>query len=409
MATLTLDKMARGGMYDHLGGGFARYSVDDQWLVPHFEKMLYDNAQLAQVYLEAFQVTGDSFYRQVVEQTFGYILRDMRDERGGFYSAEDADSEGQEGKFYIWSYDEIVEVVGKDDAEIVAAYYSVKPGGNFPSHEEYHRRMNILHTPRSDQAVADELGLSVDRLREKIAEIDRKLLDIRAQRVRPGLDDKVTSWNALMISALAQGHQVLDDARYRDAAVEAARFILDDMTRNGHLLRTYRAGDSRIPAYLDDYACFVVALIDLYETTFDVAWLEEADRLAQIMIAEFWDDENPGFYFTSDDHKNLIVRSRTSQDSAVPSGSSMAALGLLRLAKFLDKPDYHQKAQALLEANYRYLNDIPRGFLKMLVAADYLVHPPKEVAIAGLGRGGHPGLPPRRPYTLRAQQDSRLV
>ncbi len=384
MATHTLDRMAQGGMYDQIGGGFARYSVDAQWLVPHFEKMLYDNAQLAEVYVEAWQVTGDPFYKRIAEETLDYVLRDLRDKRGGFHSSEDADSEGQEGKFYVWSYDEIAQVLGEEDAKFAVAWYNLSRGGNFDSHEAYHRGMNILHTPRPTAEVTAELGLSSEKFDEKRHEINQKLFDVRAKRVRPGLDDKVlTSWNALMITAFARAHQAFGEPRYLAAAQEAADFILRDMTRDGALLHTHRDGDSRLPGYLDDYSFLIAALIDLYESDFNVRWLEEADRLAQRMLDHFWDDERAGFYFTSDDHTDLLVRTRASQDGATPSGASVAALALLRLSKYRDRPDYYDRAQAQLEAQYRYLAEVPRAFLKMLVAVDFFVYPPKELAIAG--------------------------
>jgi uncharacterized protein YyaL (SSP411 family) len=383
-ATLTLDKMAQGGMYDHLGGGFARYSVDAQWLVPHFEKMLYDNAQLAVAYTEAFQATGDPYYGQVVRETLDYLLRDMRDAGGGFHSSEDADSEGQEGKFYLWSFDEIEAVLGKDDARIAAAYYNLRPNGNFQSHESYHAGMNVLHTPEPDAAVARDLEIGKDELQKRIAKIDSKLFEVREERVRPPLDDKVlTSWNALAITAFANAYQTFGIERYRDAAVDAARFILRDMSADGELLHTHRAGESRIPGFLDDYAFFVDALIDLYESTFDRMWLDEAHRLTEKMVATFWDTESPGFYASEEDHDGLIFRVRASQDSAVPSGASVAAYAMLRLAKMLDRPDYHEKARALLESHYRYLAEAPRAFPKMIVAVDFLVHPPHEIAVVG--------------------------
>ncbi len=383
-ATVTLDKMAQGGMYDHLGGGFARYSVDAQWLVPHFEKMLYDNAQLAVAYTEAYQVTGDAFYVEVVRETLDYLLRDLRDAGGGFHSSEDADSEGQEGKFYIWSLDEIEDVLGDADAKIAAAYYNLQAHGNFQSHETYHAGLNVLHTPESDDAVARQLGMTAEELRAKIRHIDGKLLEIRSKRVRPPLDDKVlTSWNALTITALAKAHQVFGDERYRDAAIEAAGFILRDMSADGGLLHTHRAGQSRVAGFLDDYSFFIDALIDLYESTFDRRWLDEANRLADVMIATFWDNESPGFYVSEEDHDGLILRVRASQDSAVPSGASVAAQAMLRLAKFLDRAEYYDKARLLLESNYRYLAEAPRAFLKMIVASDFMVNPPREIAIAG--------------------------
>jgi uncharacterized protein len=377
--------MAQGGIYDHLGGGFARYSVDAEWLVPHFEKMLYDNAQLASAYLEAWQLTKDPMYRRVVEETLDYILRDMTDEAGGFYSAEDADSEGEEGKFYIWTYDEIQEHLGAQDGELFAAFYNLKPGGNFSSHEPYHAGQNILHIRREPIEIAEERGMTEDQLRGKMAELRDKLLAVRNERVRPGLDDKVlAAWNGLMISAFAQTAAIFDNDRYRNAAVDAANFVLHQMSDDdGELLRTHRKGESRLPAYLEDYAYMISALIDVYEATFNLKWLTEADRLARIMLEKFWDDASNSFYFTSDDHANLIVRTRPTYDGATPSGNSMAAIGLLRLSKLLDKAAYYDKAQKLMETNREFLARAPRGFLKMLVAADFYLYSPKEVAIAG--------------------------
>jgi len=383
-ATVTLDRMAQGGIYDHLGGGFSRYSVDDQWLVPHFEKMLYDNAQLAQVYLEAYQLTGNNYYRKIVEDTFTYIMRDMRDERGGFYSAEDADSEGEEGKFYIWDKSELVEILGEDDAHIFNTYYNVKDKGNFSSHESYHAGKNVLHTPLPDPAVAELLNISVEELHTRLKPIKEKVLAIRNQRVRPGLDDKVlTSWNALMITAFAQGYQVLGDEMYRSAAVEASQFLLNDMTRDGELLRTHRKGESRLPAYLDDYAFTVAAFLDVYESTFDIKWITAAQQLTDTMNIKFWDNEAGEYYFTSDDHKNLIMRTRNSQDSAVPSGNSVAAYALLRLAKYTDTEAHYEKAERILKRNSVYLDKHPLGFTRMLCTVDFLVYPPKEITIVG--------------------------
>jgi hypothetical protein len=384
MATLTLDRMALGGMYDHLGGGFARYSTDEEWLVPHFEKMLYDNAQLAQAYLEAYQVTKSPLYKRVVEETFEYILRDMRDAGGGFYSAEDADSEGEEGKFYVWTREEILEHLGDEDGAFLADYYRVTSGGNFDSREHYHAKQNILHLDHSLEATAEEQGTPVAELSERVEALKDKLLAVRNKRVRPGFDDKVlTSWNALMISAFAQGYQVLGDERYRDAAQEAARFLVTEMKDGEELLRTHRKGHSRIPAFLDDYAYTIVALVDLYEATFDPQWLAEARTLTDGMLERFWDAETNGFYFTSEDHKNLIVRTRPTQDGATPSGNSMAALGMLRLAKLLDRVDYYDKAKAVMEGNQALLARAPTAFLKMLGAVDFFLYPAKEVAFAG--------------------------
>jgi len=384
MATHTLDTMAQGGIHDHLGGGFHRYSVDAEWLVPHFEKMLYDNAQLSRVYLEAYQQTGEDRYRRVAEGVFEYVLRDMRDEAGGFYSAEDADSEGQEGKFYLWSQAEVLDVLGEDDGKLFSAYYNVRPAGNFSSHEPYHTGMNILHVTRPLAEVAQELELSAEALEQRLAAGRQQLLERRERRVRPGLDDKVlTSWNALMITALAQGAQILQSERYAQAAAEAGRFLRDHMTEGGTLLRTYRQGESRLPGYLDDYAFTANAFVDLYEATFDLDWLEAADGLAQQKLERFWDAEGGTFFFTGEEHKNLIVRSRPTFDGSEPSGNSMAALALLRLAKLLDKPDYDKTARQVLERNAAMMRQAPQGFLKMLCAVHWVLNPPKEVAIVG--------------------------
>ncbi len=374
MATFTLDKMANGGIYDHLGGGFHRYSVDAQWLVPHFEKMLYDNAQLAQAYTEAFQLTGDPSFRRVACETLDYLLRDMRDPAGGFHSAEDADSEGEEGRFYVWTPAQIREVLGSEDAAFFCGHYNVREEGNFDSHEAYHAGKSILHlSERLDEGTNARLAPLRDKLREA-----------RATRVRPGLDDKVlTSWNALAVSALAQAARAFDEPRYAEAAVDAGRFILDNMVKDGGLLRTYRDGESRLPGYLDDYAFTMNAFVDLYEATFDRDWLDEAARLAEALLARFWDESGGRFFFTSSAHTNLIVRTAPSFDGAEPSGNSIAALGLQRLAHHLERTQYQEAAEKLLETHAERMRATPQGFLRMLCAADFKVYPPLEIALAG--------------------------
>jgi len=385
MATLTLDKMALGGMYDQLGGGFHRYSTDARWLVPHFEKMLYDNAQLAQAYVDAYQLTHKPLYRKVAAETLDYVLRDMADEAGAFHSSEDADSEGEEGTFYLWRYDEIEAVLGAEDAAMFCAYYGVNSEGNFRSPEPYHTGRNILHVPRAASDVAQELGLSVDELEEKVKGLRAKLLVERDRRVRPHRDDKVlTSWNALMISALARGFQALGDERYRTAAENAADFILTHMMKDGALLRTHRNGVSHLPGYLDDYAFLTVALIDLYEATFDLRWITAADDLAGTMIGLFWDQEDGGFYFTAEHHTDLIARTKPTYDGAEPSGNAMAAIALLRLAKLTDTPDYHDKARRIFENNHVVMGRAPRNFLAMLCAVGSFLQPHKEIAIVGV-------------------------
>ncbi|MDZ4857518.1 MAG: thioredoxin domain-containing protein [Candidatus Hydrogenedentes bacterium] len=388
MAAFTLTRMFNGGMYDHLGGGFHRYSVDAQWLVPHFEKMLYDNAQLVPVYLEAFQATGDPLFARVAREVLDYELRDMQDPGGAFHSTEDADSEDEEGKFYVWKQDEIMDALGDADGYLFCQFYNARPGGNFSSHEKYHAGKNILHITRPADVVAKEFSMSTGDFEKKIAECRAKLLTGRAKRVRPGLDDKVlSSWNGLMISALAQGYQVLGDSRYRDAAERAAKFLMNDMREDGVLLRTHRKGESRLPGYLDDYAFTSLGLIDLYEATFDAQWLDAADTLAKEMVEHFWDKEAGAFFSTTENHKHLLTRTKPTYDGAEPSGNTMAATALLRLAKLRDNKDYFDKAHTVLKLNVENMSGAPRGFMKMISAVDFIVNAPKEIAIIGPANG----------------------
>src|SRR5262245_3730837 len=326
MVTRTLDHMARGGMYDHLGGGFHRYSTDARWLVPHFEKMLYDNALLPVAYLEAFQATNTAFYRTVVEETLGYVMREMTSPEGAFYSTQDADSEGVEGKFFVWSQKEIEEVLGPEEAKLFCSVYDVTPEGNWEGH-------NILNRARSDVQEAKLLSVTLEDFRHRIAASKQALYERRARRVWPGRDDKVlTSWNALMINAFAQAHQVLERAEHRDAAVRAAEFLLSRMrTGQGRLLRTYGAGaEPKLNAYLEDYAFLIDALVSLYEATFSVRWIRAAGELTDVMIDQFWDEGEGGFFYTGRDHEALIARTKDPQDSSMPSGNAMAVTGLLR-------------------------------------------------------------------------------
>jgi uncharacterized protein YyaL (SSP411 family) len=322
MVRLNLDKMARGGIYDHLGGGFARYSVDDRWLVPHFEKMLYDNALLTSAYLDGYLVTGDAAYARVVRETIDYVRGSMTDERGGFHSTEDADSEGEEGRFYLWTPEEIREVLGPECGERFAAVYDVSDRGNFEGR-------NILNLPQTIEQSAERIGCEAADLRAELDESRAKLLDVRSRRVRPGKDDKILlSWNALMIEAMARAGGVLGEAAYTESAVKAAEFLLAELTRDdGRLLHCWRAGQSRLDAYLDDYAYFVQALVTLYETTFDERWIEHAARLADVMLRHFGDDRHGALFYTADDHERLIVRNKDLHDSSVPSGNSVAASG----------------------------------------------------------------------------------
>jgi uncharacterized protein YyaL (SSP411 family) len=376
MVELTLDKMAAGGMYDHLGGGFHRYSTDERWLVPHFEKMLYDNALLARVYLEAFQLTKRQDYARVAQETLEYVLREMQGSEGGYYSTQDADSEGEEGKFYVWSRDEVDRLLG-EQAEAFCRIYDVTSSGNW-------EKKNILNRPRSIDTVQEDLNTSADALDTLMKEGRRTLFDARNQRVKPGLDDKIlTSWNGLMIIAMSLGYRVLGDERFLESAAKAARFVLDKMTRDQRLLATYRDGRARFPAYLDDYAFLIGGLIELYESDFDLRWIEEATRLAEDLLRLFWDDRAGGFFFTGADHESLLLRPKSAMDAAIPSGNAMAATYFLKLAAYTGISGFETKAQETIRAFHAMLQRFPSAFTQMLCAIDYYLGPRREIAVVG--------------------------
>ncbi len=364
MVTQTLEAMARGGMYDQLGGGFHRYSVDDHWLVPHFEKMLYDNAQLARVYLHAWQVTGNPFCRTIVEETLDYVVREMTDPEGGFYSTQDADSEGEEGKFFVWTPAEIRDLLGAE-ADAFTAAYGVAEQGSFEG-------KNIL------EFVGD-----LDQ-RPTLAEARRKLFTAREQRVHPGRDEKVlTSWNGLMLAAFAEAARVLNRTDYQQVAERNADFLLSEVrTPDGRLYHTWKAGVAKINGYLEDYAHFVVGLLELYQTTFDPRWYLAARELAEVMVEHFSAPDG-GFFDTSDDHEKLITRPRELQDNAVPSGNAMAAFGLLRLAGLAVEPRYAELARRSLVQVQPLLAQYSLGFGQWLIALDYALSHPREIAIVG--------------------------
>ena len=376
---LTLEKMARGGIYDHLGGGFARYSTDERWLVPHFEKMLYDNALLTSVYVEAFQATGDQGFAQVARESLDYVLRRMTGEEGGFFSTEDADSEGEEGKYYVWTLDEIRQVLGQDRGETFAYVYDVSESGNWEGH-------NILNLPRPISQAAkllsrDEAGLSAE-----LAEDRAKLLSVRDRRVPPAKDTKVlVSWNGLMIAALAVAGRALMDSRYLPAAARAAGFILDQMrVDDGRLLHTYKDGKARLNAYLDDYANLIDGLTRLYETTGEPRWIDAALDLSRVMIDEFADAEQGGFYYTGKSHETLIARTKDLFDNATPSGNAMAATALLRLGALTGRDDLRQAGRRALEAVKVVIENTPSAAGQSLVALDFELSPIREIAaIAG--------------------------
>jgi uncharacterized protein len=374
---ITLRQMANGGIYDQLGGGFARYSVDQYWLVPHFEKMLYDNALLSRLYLETYQATGDEFYRRIAEETLGYVVRDMTSPEGGFYSAEDADSEGEEGKFYVWTPEEIRAALTAEEATIAERYWDVTERGNFEG-------KNILHVPHPPEAVAAEFGLSPEELWERIEEIRSKLFAAREERVRPGRDEKtLAAWNGLMLRSFAFAARVLNREDYREVAERNAAFLLDELRSGGRLRRSYKDGRARFNGYLEDYAMVADGLVTLYEATFETRWLAEAENLCDAVLELFWDEERRAFYDTPADHEELVTRPRDVYDNASPSGTSVATDVLLRLSLLLDRDDYRARAEAVLDSLSGGMERLPGAFGRLLAALDFYLSQPREVAIIG--------------------------
>ncbi len=378
MARKTLDAMARGGMYDQVGGGFSRYSTDRQWLVPHFEKMLYDNALLAHVYLEAFQVTHDEFYRRIATETLEYVLREMTSSEGGFYSATDADSEGVEGKFFVWTPDDIEGVLGAEDAKVFNAYYDITERGNWEGN-------SIPNTPRTVVDVAKQFETDPETLQQRLDNLRSKIYEARSQRVKPGLDNKIlTSWNGMMIRALASGARVLGDARYRHAAERAADFLLGTLIReDGGLFRTYRAGKAHLDGYLEDYAFLSEGLIELYESGGSVRYLREAERLLERTVTDFHDTQNGSFYNTAAQHETLLMRFREGSDSATPSANAVTATALVRLSYHLDRDDLRDVATRCIRAYGSGITRVPRAFSKSMIVVDMLLEGPVELAFVG--------------------------
>ena len=377
LVEITLEKMAYGGIYDQIGGGFHRYSTDAYWLVPHFEKMLYDNALLARLYLHTHLITGKPLYRRIVEETLDYVLREMTDSSGGFYSAQDADSEGVEGKFFVWTPDEIRAGLGDAASEVFSSYYGVTPNGNFEGE-------NILNIRQYPEAFAEAHDLTQEQLDEIISRSSKALLDVREQRIHPMRDDKVlASWNGLMLRSFAEAAAALGRADYLEAAVKNAGFLVGTMKSQGRLLRTYRDGQAKLLGYLEDYSFVVDGLLALYEATFDIRWLDEAVTLADSMIELFWDEGIGGFYDTGSDHETLVVRPRDVFDNAQPCGGSVASDALLKLAVFTGNSDYNAKAAVPLRSLHQAMSQSPGGTGHWLNALDFYVSPPKEIAVIG--------------------------
>jgi uncharacterized protein len=413
MLEKTLRAMAEGGMYDQLGGGFHRYSVDEQWLVPHFEKMLYDNALLARVYVEAFQASGDPFYRRVAEETLDYMVREMRHGAGGFFSTQDADSlpapgaeHKEEGAFFVWEPTELREVLGNSDAMVFAALYDVSDRGNFEG-------KNILHVHRQPAEVARVMGMPVEQIEQVAARARRKLFAAREQRPKPALDDKVlTAWNGMALRAFAHAARALGRDDYREVARQCAEFLLRELRHGDILFRSWKDAarppttdhrppttegeeigrpqttnhgprTTRIPGFLEDQALLADGLLALYEATFEPRWLIEARALADTMLARFWDEGIAGFYDTAAGHQALVVRPRDTGDNATPSGNAAAADVLLRLAAIFDEPSYRARAEAVLAGMVQLMERYPTGFGRYLAAAEFALAPVKEVALVG--------------------------
>jgi uncharacterized protein len=374
---LSLDGMARGGIYDHLGGGFHRYSTDARWLAPHFEKMLYDQALLSPAYLEAFLVTGEADYACVVRETLDYVLREMRSPEGGFYSTQDADSEGVEGRFYLWTPREIQEVLGKERAALFCRAYGVDEAGNFEGG-------SILHRPEPWPELARATGSDPVALEEILRPARVALRRRREMRVHPFRDEKILlSWNGLMLAALAQAAWVLDEERYLNAARDAARFLLTHMRREGRLFHVYKDGRIHTPAFLEDLAGLIGGLVSLHQATFEAVWLKEAEGLAEAMLRDFSDPGQGGFYNTSPQHTHLITRPRNAQDGSTPSGNSLAAHVLLRLGRLLDRADLIAAGERTLRAFFPLMERAPLAFPQMLLALDLSLEPRQEIVILG--------------------------
>ena len=375
---VTLDGMAKGGMYDQIGGGFARYSTDEKWLVPHFEKMLYDNALLARIYLEAYQVTKEPFYKRIATEILDYEIREMTSPEGGFYSSTDADSEGEEGKFFVWTPDEVKTFIGEEEARRLCAYYDITEAGNWEG-------KSIPNTPRTLEQIASWLKISPEALKTSIESSRKKLYEARQKRIPPGLDDKIlTSWNGLMIGALAEGARILGNPQYRIAAERAADFILKTLrTPDGRLLRTYRSGKAHLNAYLDDYAYLCEGLIDLYEAGGSVGYLTEAAGLAERILSDFGTEDGGGFYNTSRDHERLILRHREGHDGATPNANASAALALARLSFHLNREDLRKAAASAVTAYGAVIDRFSRAFCKSLAVVDLLLEGPIEIALVG--------------------------
>jgi len=378
MVEKTLDAMAKGGIYDHIGGGFHRYATDGRWLVPHFEKMLYDQALLSKVYLQAYQATGNKKYAATAKEIFDYVLRDMTDTEGGFYSAEDADSEGKEGVFYVWDPKQINSILDKDEAEIFEAYYGVTERGNFEEEK------TILNITTSTTQLEKKFHKDHTTLMDLLSNARSKIFSERAKRIRPHRDDKIiTAWNGLMISSMAYGGTVLQEEKYTRAAERAGKFILNALHKKSRLMRYYRQGQAVELAFLDDYAFTILGFLDLYGVSFETKWLNDATMLADEMIKLFADNEQGGFFLTGKDSEKLIARIKPSTDGVIPSGNSAAAFALLKLGKLTMNQHFTEQGGKVLESFSQQLKQSSGYSSEMLTALNFWIGPTQEIVIAG--------------------------
>jgi uncharacterized protein YyaL (SSP411 family) len=386
MVEKTLQGMRRGGIYDHVGFGFHRYSTDSEWLLPHFEKMLYDQALLAMAYIEAYQATGTEDYGKTAREIFTYVLRDMTGPEGGFFSAEDADSEGEEGKFYLWTQEQVREAVGDEDADFINRAFNIQKDGNFAGEANGKKSgANILHLRKPLDEIASDLNLSRQDFDTRLKTARQKLFNYRAKRVHPLKDDKIlTDWNGLMIAALAKGAQAFDEPEYAEVASRAADFILGNMRKaDGRLWHRHRGEWTGVDANLDDYAFLVWGLIELYEATFDTSHLQYALELSDDMVRHFWDDAGGGLYLVPDDGERLLVRKKDIHDTALPSANSAAMLNLLRLGRMTGNSDLEERAAKIGRAFSVSVKESPAAYTQLMAALDFAIGPSYEVVVAG--------------------------
>ncbi len=386
MVEKTLQSIQKGGIHDHVGFGFHRYATDQTWLVPHFEKMLYDQALLVMAYLEVYQATGQKTYEETARNILTYVLRDMTDSKGGFYSAEDADSEGVEGKFYVWSEEEIRSILPLEEADFVIRVFNIEKNGNFLDESaRINTGVNILHLQKSLPEIASDLKISEQEIQNRWAVARRKLFSVREKRIHPSKDDKIlTDWNGLMIAAFAKASVAFGDQQYAEAAAKAVDFVLEHLRKpDGRLMHRYRDGDAAIHGHLDDYAFLVWGLIELYEATFEARHLEAALELNELMVKHFWDKEAGGLYFSPDDGEALIVRKKEIYDGAVPSGNAVAMWNMLRLGRIIANPRLEKRGKDIGRAFSKAVKQIPSAYTQFMVALGFAVGPSYEVVIVG--------------------------